>query len=344
VPPASQTITFAELGDRFTSDAPFEVSASASSGLPVRFAAAGVCSVSGSIVTLDGLVGTCTITASQPGGADTEAADPVARSFDVGLRHVGFVLLSETGQDGARVLGGSGTFVARETPLTDVSPGDPFAAATGTCLVTTADEGGDPTPIPDTVGTPVSAGTALSVGDGDGLFATLTAVALGSYDLDSESLSGSPLPSEGLLLDVPGDTFPAFADANFADTAPFLLEAGFDPTSIDADSVFAWQGSGDDGAVALLIGGDGTTVFSCVVPDDGEFAFDETTRTELADAGFTAGSLQAAGRLTVESHVDGDALLALSVLRLSSFESAAAGASFVRVGLQTLRFAGLRTQ
>lgn len=343
-PPASQTITFAELADRFTNDAPFELSASASSGLPVGFAAAGVCSVSGSLVTLDGVVGSCTITASQAGGSDTEAADPVDRSFDVGLRHVGFVLLSETGQDDARTISGNGTFVARGTPLTDVFPGDPFAETTGTCLVTTTDEGGDPTPVPDPVGTPVAAGTPLTVRDDGGVFATFTASTLGSYDLNGESLSGSPLPTTGLRLEVPGDAFPAFADASFADTAPFLLDAGFDPASIDADTVFGWQASSADGAVALLIGGDGTTVFSCVVPDDGEFAFDETTRTELAGAGFTVGTLQAAGRLTAESHVDGDALLTLSILRLASFDGTAAEASSVRVGLEALRSAGMRTE
>jgi hypothetical protein len=77
-----QTITFATLRDHAISNPPFTVSASATSGLAVSFSAAGGCSVVGATVTLTGL-GTCTITASQPGDADWAAAPDVARSFTV---------------------------------------------------------------------------------------------------------------------------------------------------------------------------------------------------------------------------------------------------------------------
>jgi hypothetical protein len=69
---ASQTITFTPPATKPPTDPPFEVGATASSGLPVTFSATGVCSVSQDpatakwIVTLTG-VGNCVITASQAG-------------------------------------------------------------------------------------------------------------------------------------------------------------------------------------------------------------------------------------------------------------------------------------
>ena len=65
----------------------YVVGASASSGLPVTFAAApasaGVCTVSGSNVSLSG-AGTCTSSANQGGNAVYDPADPVQQSFTVG--------------------------------------------------------------------------------------------------------------------------------------------------------------------------------------------------------------------------------------------------------------------
>jgi putative Ig domain-containing protein len=79
---ADQTIDFAALADKRPSDPDFAVSATASSGLPVSFAATGQCTVSGATVHLTG-VGTCTITASQAGDNVYKAAPDVARTFNV---------------------------------------------------------------------------------------------------------------------------------------------------------------------------------------------------------------------------------------------------------------------
>jgi hypothetical protein len=80
-----QTIVFAALVDRVLGAAPFTVSATASSGLPVSFASltAPVCTVSGNTVTLVA-VGTCTIRGSQAGNANYAAAPNVDQSFAVG--------------------------------------------------------------------------------------------------------------------------------------------------------------------------------------------------------------------------------------------------------------------
>jgi uncharacterized repeat protein (TIGR01451 family) len=79
---ADQTITFGALADKTYGDADFSVSASASSGLTVSFAASGNCTVTGSTVHLTG-AGSCTITASQAGDSGYNAATDVARSFNI---------------------------------------------------------------------------------------------------------------------------------------------------------------------------------------------------------------------------------------------------------------------
>jgi hypothetical protein len=80
---ASQTITFGALANKTYGDPDFTVSATASSGLAVSFAAAGTCSVSGSTVHIIA-VGTCDITASQGGDARYSPAPSVTRSFSIG--------------------------------------------------------------------------------------------------------------------------------------------------------------------------------------------------------------------------------------------------------------------
>jgi hypothetical protein len=80
----SQTITFGPLSSQAYGTTPFTVSATASSGLTVRFNSetTRVCTVSGTTVSLVSL-GTCTIQASQPGNVDCAAAPSVSQSFQV---------------------------------------------------------------------------------------------------------------------------------------------------------------------------------------------------------------------------------------------------------------------
>jgi len=63
-------------------DPDFTVSATASSSLAVSFGAAGNCSVAGSTVHLTG-GGSCTITASQAGDSNYNAAPDVPQSFSI---------------------------------------------------------------------------------------------------------------------------------------------------------------------------------------------------------------------------------------------------------------------
>ena len=82
VPKSSQTIAFSPIADKTYGDAPFDVSASASSSLPVKFSVvSGPASVSNSTVTITG-AGAVTLQASQAGNATYKAAS-TNQSFTV---------------------------------------------------------------------------------------------------------------------------------------------------------------------------------------------------------------------------------------------------------------------
>ena len=81
---ANQTIGFGILPNKTYGDPPFAVSATGGgSTQPVVFAASGTCRISGNIVTITG-AGTCTVTASQAGDANYNAASTVVQSFTIG--------------------------------------------------------------------------------------------------------------------------------------------------------------------------------------------------------------------------------------------------------------------
>ncbi len=82
---ASQTITFGALANKTYGDDDFTVSATASSGLPVSFAASGNCTISDATVTITITgAGTCTVTASQGGNSNYNAAASVDQTFEIG--------------------------------------------------------------------------------------------------------------------------------------------------------------------------------------------------------------------------------------------------------------------
>lgn len=79
---ADQTITFTALSDKNFGDADFTVGATAESSLDVVFSASGSCTVTGDTVSLT-TKGICTITASQSGDSNWNAASDVAQSFEI---------------------------------------------------------------------------------------------------------------------------------------------------------------------------------------------------------------------------------------------------------------------
>jgi uncharacterized protein (TIGR03437 family) len=83
-PSKSQAISFGPLSNVAFGVAPFPIPATASSGLNLAFftESTGICSVSGTTVTILGS-GICSITAVQPGNATYGAAPPMTESFTV---------------------------------------------------------------------------------------------------------------------------------------------------------------------------------------------------------------------------------------------------------------------
>jgi parallel beta-helix repeat protein len=80
----SQTITFGTLAYKTYNSGLFQLTATASSGLPVSYrVVSGPITISGNTVTITG-VGTATIEASQAGNTTYKAATPVQRSFTIG--------------------------------------------------------------------------------------------------------------------------------------------------------------------------------------------------------------------------------------------------------------------
>ncbi len=80
VPKTAQSIAFDPPADVNYGEPAFGVFATASSGLPVSFAASGICSVAGNSVQVGG-AGSCTIIASQAGDSNYFAATSMARTF-----------------------------------------------------------------------------------------------------------------------------------------------------------------------------------------------------------------------------------------------------------------------
>ena len=104
---AAQTITFAAIGNTAFGAPDFQISAGASSTLPVSFAASGKCTVkplsAGFALVHLTAAGKCTVTASQGGDANRLAAPSVARTFTIAAFSAGKASGSalKTGNGGA---------------------------------------------------------------------------------------------------------------------------------------------------------------------------------------------------------------------------------------------------
>jgi len=117
---ADQTISFGALGNKTFGNADFTVSATASSGLAVSFSvgATDQCTISGNTVHITG-AGSCTVTASQSGNSNYNAAPDVSQSFTIAKAQATLILssLSQT-YDGSPK---SATVMTNPTGLNGVS-------------------------------------------------------------------------------------------------------------------------------------------------------------------------------------------------------------------------------
>ncbi len=80
----AQAINFPQVPNKLITDAPFQLEATATSGLPVSYEiVSGPAAVAGDLVTLDGTAGTVVVRASQPGNGDFDPAQDVTVNFEV---------------------------------------------------------------------------------------------------------------------------------------------------------------------------------------------------------------------------------------------------------------------
>ncbi|HNY02772.1 MAG TPA: peptide-N-glycosidase F-related protein [Bacteroidales bacterium] len=80
--PGYQAISFPQIPDHLTTDPPFTIEATATSGLPVQFEVlSGPATIVGNTVTLTGAMGEVTVKATQPGNGTFNPAEPVINKF-----------------------------------------------------------------------------------------------------------------------------------------------------------------------------------------------------------------------------------------------------------------------
>jgi hypothetical protein len=133
-PPVNQTITFGSLANKTYGDAPFSLSASASSGLPVTFSIlSGPATLSGNSLTITG-AGLITIRASQPGSTAFNAAPNIDRSFTVNL-----AALTVTADNKSRAYGSANP--AFTGSVTGLQNGDNISATYSTLADATSSVG-----------------------------------------------------------------------------------------------------------------------------------------------------------------------------------------------------------
>jgi uncharacterized cupin superfamily protein len=142
---ANQTITFAAIADKTFGDADFDPGATASSGLAVSYStgAGDNCSIVSGKVHITG-AGSCTVTASQAGNPNYNAAPSVSRTFSIAKANQTITI--NTGAPATQVYDTSFTVAANASsglPVSYSASGDcsnvgatfTMTSGTGTCTV-----------------------------------------------------------------------------------------------------------------------------------------------------------------------------------------------------------------
>ena len=203
VSPSNQTINFTGLPAtaNFGSAGPYTLNGSASSGLPVSYTFSGPASISGTTLTITG-AGTVSVTASQAGNANYNAATPVTQTIVVspGNQTINFTGLPATanfGSAGPYTLNGS---ASSGLPVSYTFSGPASISGTtltitgaGTVSVTASQAGN----ANYNAATPVTQTIIVSPGNQTitftGLPATATFGSAGPYTLNGSASSGLPV-------------------------------------------------------------------------------------------------------------------------------------------------------
>ncbi|TQV89519.1 Calx-beta domain-containing protein [Aliikangiella coralliicola] len=148
---ADQTISFGALANKTYGDADFALGASSNSGLTVSFSSttSSVCSVSGTTLSIVG-AGSCSITASQEGDSNYNAATDVTQSFTINKANqsINFAsLVDKTFGDAAFGISASSdsglavSFVSTTTSVCSVSGSIVSIVSAGDCSITASQSG-----------------------------------------------------------------------------------------------------------------------------------------------------------------------------------------------------------
>jgi photosystem II stability/assembly factor-like uncharacterized protein len=214
---AAQTITFAALAAKTFGDAAFALSSTASSGLPVTYASSNtaVATVSGNTITIVG-GGTATITASQAGNGNYNAATDVPQTLTVNkaAQSITFAALAaKTFGDAAFALSSTAssglpvTYASSNTAVATVSGNTITIVGGGTSTITASQAGNSnynaATDVPQTLTVNKAAQTIT--------FAALAAKTFGdaAFALSSTASSGLPVTyasSNTAVATVSGNT------------------------------------------------------------------------------------------------------------------------------------------
>ncbi|HTP45431.1 MAG TPA: choice-of-anchor Q domain-containing protein [Casimicrobiaceae bacterium] len=191
VPKLAQSITFDPLANKNFGDPDFAVFAAASSGLAVTFGASGACTIAGNTVHLTG-AGSCTITADQPGDANTNPAPQVARMFSIVAAPT---IVSLVRAQPSPTMADSVTYTLTfSEAVTGVTAGNFGLATGGVTAASVASIGGSGTTWTVTVNTGRGSGTLrLDLANGTGI-----------VDASNVPLAGTPFTGETYGIDKGG--------------------------------------------------------------------------------------------------------------------------------------------
>ncbi len=136
----------------------------------------------------------------------------------------------------------------------------------------------------------ISAGEVITFTSPAGTYIELNRTTFGDivgYSTDTEL--PRPAPS-GLLVDIPGDDYPAFSNVSIPDVAALQLTAPADSAPVTPNTQFTWTAAtGSDSAVDIStsftdIANMENVSVNCTVVDDGSFSFDSATQAAMGSS------------------------------------------------------------
>jgi hypothetical protein len=244
LPLSNQTITFGALSNKISGDSPFQVTATASSGLLVSFGAAGQCSISGTTVTISG-AGSCTVTASQAGNANYAAAAPVTQAFAIATASQTITFITNVNLGSATQVGQAYTVTFTVSPAASGTPTGNVTVTDGTDSCTGTVASGNCSLTSSTPGNKTITATYI----GDGNFNGSTSAGISHVVNAATALTvnnASVTVNEGQQAINSG----TWSDANGQDTVVFSASVGLVvKLGTNASGTWTWSYNTTDGPI-----------------------------------------------------------------------------------------------